>query len=335
MTKLNGNDKLIIYPYELNNSDTLLKIKNFISDVNINDMRIGYTWVNKDNKIINNDDLNDAVLIPDNILSIVNIFNDSNIFNIRYQFFIHSNMIILQFLIARKKNNTLLQSYLSKKSTIDKCFIINFPNTSTFDIYYSLMNEHVKMKNHLDEDASNIVFLCMLNNHTYQGYATDIESINRRDSSIIAIECKEEGNGTKYMLKDNTIFEKWYVRLGLDEYNNNKGISLEKLNCVQEEFDKGNRIFFLSEERTLKIVSTLSNVIVDEELFSNIYDERVNSISGVHCNDNTSINVYDNISICDITTFGNKTDDEILELSSQEEPLGLCIPSRVMYNYPE
>jgi len=46
--------------------------------------------------------------------------------------------------------------------------------------------------------------------------------------------------------------------------------------------------------------------------------------SGIHCNDNTSINVYDEISVADIETFLGKTEEE--KINMIKENMKVCKP---------
>jgi len=179
-----------------------------------------------------------------------------------------NNNIFSKNLEIKTNNSNILDDLMYRQLPLSRCFVIDLP--PDFIIYNSLMVENINMTEYLQEDKENIVFITLLNNNTYQGFATNIEHVE--SSTNIVVECKEEGNSSKFMKKNNTFFDRWYVRLGLDEHNNNKGIFLDKLNSVRDEFDKGNKIFFLSEERTLKTISKLNNVIINFEAYTNIYD---------------------------------------------------------------
>jgi len=312
-----GIQHLDIFITNINTEQETTNIITFLENKNLTNLSIQYTWKSTlriDDYTADRFENTSKFLLKPDINKLFDTFTPLKKFDLTREKEVTDNEFILIFYIGVKKINK--DFYLSQKEPLTKCFIIDLPNYSSFTIYNSLMAEDVNMKDYLQEDENNIVFLTLLNNNTYQGFATDIESIYRRDSSIIIVECKEEGTAIKHMMKDNTIFDKWYVRLGLDEYNNNKGINLSKLNSIKEEFNNGNKIFFLSKERRMKTISTISNVIIENNTtyYKNIYEEHINTVSGVHCNDNTSINVYDEISVADINTFMGKTDNEKLDM---------------------
>jgi len=311
----NDFDSLILEKLDILQSKdmTMQRIREFLLDKNLDQLRIQYYWeikqVEQDWKQL------DYKSIDDVIAEYNKLMVDSTHFKFIYSqhFNENKNQYALKIEIdSKNRYDVYLEDYLDKKSPLNKCFVIDLP--SDFNIYNSVMVENTNMREYLQEEVGNIVFITLLNNNTYQGFATNVGDIDRRDSSIIVAECKEEGNATKYMKKDNIFFDKWYVRLGLDEHNNNKGIILDKLNSIREEFYKGNKIFFLSKERTLKTVSTISNIIINNDRYTNIYDEQIDITSGVHCNDNTSINVYDEISVADVETFMGKTEEERINM---------------------
>jgi len=304
-------EPFILRKFLRHNIYNVQRIREFLLNKNLDKIVIEYYWdikhIKQDWKELDLSTIDDVLDLYKNLLK--------NSTHFKYYHTLHFNGSRNQYALKIhiiNFNIIILGDFLDKKSPISKCFVIDLP--SDFSIYNSVMVETVNMKEYLQEDIENIVFITLLNNNTYQGFATNMSDIDRRDSSIIVVECKEEGTSTKYMMKDNTIFDKWYIRLGLDEHNNNKGILLEKLNSIEEEFYKGNRIFFLSKERTLKTVSTISNIIIDNDSYTNMYDEQINITSGVHCNDNTSINVYDEINVADVETFAGKTEEERINM---------------------
>jgi len=308
------DDDEIFFTYSdlLDTNKSKQKIHKFLFNKNLNDIKIHYSWikVKSDLKESGLNTIDDITDVYDNLI------HNSTHFNFTYSKNDRGYGYGLIIKIVSKETNNI-NELIDRKLPLNKCFVLDLP--PDFIIYNSIMVENINMKDYIQEDAENIVFITLLNNNTYQGFATNIEHIE--SSTNIIVECKEEGNSSKFMRKNNTIFNRWYVRLGLDEHNNNKGIFLDKLNSVKDEFDKGNKIFFLSEERTLKTISKLDNIIINIQEHTNIYDQVIDITSGIHCNDNTSINVYDEISVADIETFAGKTEEEKINMVKENNKI--------------
>jgi hypothetical protein len=192
-----------------------------------------------------------------------------------------------------------VQKFYRKVNKRDNIQVFNeqlIPNNfSILDV--EEFEEH-EINEYLDLDKDNFIFIFKSFNSKTKGYGLKKHYIYQLYSQLI-VECKKSDIGLSIPLK-SVFFDKWYniSRVG-DSFN--YGILLSKLNCVKDELDipDGNRIFYLTEERTIDVISGVSNVINDNRSGTNIMGYPINVVSAAHCGSGTITHVYDQIYIID------------------------------------
>lgn len=200
---------------------------------------------------------------------------------------------------------------------LEHCILVDFPDPTTFEIFDALMYSNVSMKEYLDDDEDNIVFIDYVEN-SYVGYGSSIKNVQREDNIIVP--CLGEYH---QMISENEVFIfKHYNRIGLDHYN--KGISRGKLWNVpfslreKEDTIIQNRIFLLKNERQLKYTTKIENVVIERGL--NLYGIPISYVGATPCTDGSSVSVYDDIMSVDIESLGkNKSIDEKISIVMKEE----------------
>ena len=300
------------------------------SDITSDDEKI----INSENFYVNFQDLQDTALSPSQTKLLTDILYIENILDPTY----YRYLLSYSEEEGKEEENKILEddkslSYKEYKNILDTYFITinqrssisyyknNYLIPNDFEILDIESYVDTTIDEWLDEDPTHLIFL-------YNSAKTDavngIKGIGLTKNSLyqlyakLIVECKEREESKKdenllYISQDIVYIDKIYNVLEVGDSLNN-GILLSKLNCVKDEVEKkgGNRIFYLSEQRVLKTISALSNVVFYNSNW-NIYGSYITVESSAHCGAGQQTYVYDNIYIIDKSKLVNrKKFDEIV-----------------------
>jgi hypothetical protein len=102
-----------------------------------------------------------------------------------------------------------------------------------------------------------------------------------------------------------------YSRIGFNPENS--GLLVEQLSYIRGEAENGNRIFMLSDKKSLKYTTTIEQLSISQG--NNIFGYNAGTMSSRHCTDGTDLYVYNKISIADIETLKNVINaEEIMDI---------------------
>jgi len=313
-----------IFEFESSNIEKSRKWSEYInivlnSDITSDDEKI----INGENFYVNFQDLRDIALSSSQTKLLTDILYMENILDPTY--FRHFLQVDGERILAEEDKSL---SYKEYKNILDKYFITinqrssisyyknNYLIPEDFEILDIESYSETSMDEWLNENPTNVIFL-------YNSVQTDaingIKGVGLTKNALyqlyakLIVECKKVEKDISNITQDIVYIDKIYNVLAVgDSFNN--GILLSKLNCVKDELEKegGNRIFYLTEQRFLKSISSLSNVVFYNSRW-NIYGSIIDIGSSAHCGAGQQTYVYDNIYIIDKSKLVNrKKFDEII-----------------------
>lgn len=142
-----------------------------------------------------------------------------------------------------------------------------------------------------EDDIDNVVFLALDHQGEYVAYPAKVSLFGDEEHAFV--ECLA-ANGD--YTPENAHFTQWYDNPGFHPLR--RGIPMVEINKIRQaatELDQ--RLFLLLDLRHLAATATVKNIMVDAQWGLNIFARPVNILSGTHCTEGTSTDVYDRVMI--------------------------------------